>query len=255
MIDPDAWTNPATIYALAKLAEQTKPLVTVAANTLEKLVSPPADGLGISARQWCEFLFSPPADLPPSLSGAIADVFRWNTVATLAAADQTSRVRGVELRPIKPEALVRLLDEARKTSDETLRDAWANLLVSECETAGAAHPMFVNALAQMSGEDARTFAAACLVEQVASATPPRVPCPPEYRARFTVQTGENHVQGQADARYEFLSDPRIERLTALGLVERDGLRLAWFSDGFVPAPIFTPFGRQFASALRLEVSR
>ncbi len=166
MTTPNPHPDADLVRASAELVEAAAPIVTPvvdrASDVAHRLLGRVADasGLvvatsGVALSDWISFLLGAPTSATPSMSGEIMRFFRENTAETFKAAAAAAEARGVELRPIERQALFNIIDEARRTDDGTLRAAWADLLVSECETPGAAHPMIVSALARLSGEDAR----------------------------------------------------------------------------------------------------
>ena len=153
--------NPIEIVAWAALTKEARPLaqplVDVAARLLWRLLGRPAS----AAADRLAAMLAPPTPTEPSVADAVALWKSGNVVGVLAKATEIFEREGVAPIELPREFLVPTLEAAAYAADDDVRVFFAQLLVSGTREARHRHPMIVNILRELAGEDAREFVAAC----------------------------------------------------------------------------------------------
>jgi len=86
----------------------------------------------------------------------------WQWQNRLRIADKAKAIlekRSIETRQLQPDFLLPLIRDCGDTSDESVQETWARLLVSAIEDDANEHIAFVNILKSMNGMDVRVLQA------------------------------------------------------------------------------------------------
>ncbi len=162
--------------------------------------------------------------------GMLADqLYAWqwrNRIEIVNKAKEHLNARGIAIRVVPPGFLLPLLEGAGYAEDGDLQESWARLLAAAVADEGYQHPLYIDVLRRMSGDDAR----------VLSRLAPYVF--PSKAIRAPAQPGDSKS---------------VDRLVALGVLERG---YADPQELFGPTHIFmSPLGFQLAEALGLELAK
>src|SRR6185312_1266686 len=109
----------------------------------------------------CDFAESLLGETMKAAGGMIADqIYGWqltNRVKVAARAKDLCDEKGIPPRTIATGFLLPFFEAAGNVDDPELQELWASLLASAVAGDASQHPLFVQTLRAMNGDDARVF--------------------------------------------------------------------------------------------------